>query len=139
MSRKMDPGIKAKWLAALRSGEFTQGRNYLAMGATYCCLGVLCELAARAGVVDKRLHSGYEDEQHAPRLYGSNLSELPSPVMLWADLDGDPLVIVDALPVKSLGVAIPNELLSEEKVTLAALNDAGVLFREIADIIEREL
>jgi hypothetical protein len=47
--KKMNDNAKA-WLAALRSGEFEQGNNFLKSGVRYCCLGVACELAERAGV-----------------------------------------------------------------------------------------
>lgn len=41
---KMDPGWKAKWVAALRSGRYAQGKGHLRRGSRYCCLGVLCEI-----------------------------------------------------------------------------------------------
>ena len=37
----MDKAIKAKWVRALESGKFKQGRKRLARGGYYCCLGVL--------------------------------------------------------------------------------------------------
>jgi hypothetical protein len=39
--------LKAKWIAALRSGEYTQIKGVLrgANGEGHCCLGVLCEVA----------------------------------------------------------------------------------------------
>jgi hypothetical protein len=37
----MDATVKAKWIAALRSGNFVQGKEYLHIGNKYCCLGVL--------------------------------------------------------------------------------------------------
>ena len=38
----MDPDIKKKWVAALRSGEYRQGTGKLqTLGGTNCCLGVL--------------------------------------------------------------------------------------------------
>ena len=42
----MDAQLKAKWVAALRSGQFTQGRDYLynPSKGSYCCLGVLCAI-----------------------------------------------------------------------------------------------
>ena len=42
----MQPDLKAKWVKALRSGEYRQGREHLrtADGA-YCCLGVLACIA----------------------------------------------------------------------------------------------
>lgn len=39
----LDPDVKVKWLAALRSGEYQQGRDMLRDPATgaLCCIGVL--------------------------------------------------------------------------------------------------
>jgi hypothetical protein len=37
----MNPELKKKWVKALRSGEYKQGRGYLANKGKYCCLGVL--------------------------------------------------------------------------------------------------
>lgn len=45
----MDATIKDKWIAALTSGEYRQTRNSLQFGGGYCCLGVLCDLAAKEG------------------------------------------------------------------------------------------
>lgn len=36
-----------KWVAALRSGEYSQGRGRLRKGDTFCCLGVACDLYAK--------------------------------------------------------------------------------------------
>jgi hypothetical protein len=41
----MDADLKAKWVEALRSGEYEQGSLYLRKEGKHCCLGVLCELA----------------------------------------------------------------------------------------------
>jgi hypothetical protein len=41
----MDAELKKRWVAALRSGEFKQGRGLLRDGDQYCCLGVLCSVA----------------------------------------------------------------------------------------------
>ena len=41
----MDKELKAKWVKALRSGEYAQGTGQLRDGDSYCCLGVLCEIA----------------------------------------------------------------------------------------------
>ena len=40
----MDKKIKKKWLKALRSGKYKQGRDALRIGNKFCCLGVLCDL-----------------------------------------------------------------------------------------------
>jgi hypothetical protein len=52
----MRAGIKRDWITALRSGDYEQGTGQLAFqqldGAVkYCCLGVLCDLAVKAGVL----------------------------------------------------------------------------------------
>ncbi len=36
-----------KWVKALRSGEYTQGRKKLRRGDTFCCLGVACDLYSK--------------------------------------------------------------------------------------------
>lgn len=41
---KMDPELKAKWLEALRSGNYKQVRGQLALWGGFCCLGVLNEI-----------------------------------------------------------------------------------------------
>ena len=47
----MKPEIQAEWVAALRSGEYKQGTGVLRSEANeFCCLGVLCDLAVKAGV-----------------------------------------------------------------------------------------
>ena len=44
----MKKSIKAKWVRALRSGKYKQGRKMLVQdtdcGKAYCCLGVLCDI-----------------------------------------------------------------------------------------------
>lgn len=37
----MDAKLKAKWIKALRSGKYEQGKDYLYKNGKYCCLGVL--------------------------------------------------------------------------------------------------
>lgn len=43
----MDAEIKAKWIDALRSGKFKQGRGQFEYEGSFCCLGVLCKVAGR--------------------------------------------------------------------------------------------
>ncbi len=41
----MNPELKAKWIAALRSGEIEQGKGQLGSPENeMCCLGVLCHV-----------------------------------------------------------------------------------------------
>lgn len=44
----MKADLKKKWVEALRSGKYIQGRVYLAKNGKHCCLGVLCEVAGEA-------------------------------------------------------------------------------------------
>jgi hypothetical protein len=50
----LNPNAK-KWVTALRSGRFKQGRSVLNQGdRALCCLGVACEVAIEAGVPVKK-------------------------------------------------------------------------------------
>jgi hypothetical protein len=54
-STKLDPEFKVKWLAALRSGRYRQGkhqlrqRNKTTNKLEYCCIGVACNLVDKNG------------------------------------------------------------------------------------------
>lgn len=117
---------KEAWLKALRSGEFTQGKNRLAAsnlknGAVeYCCLGVLCEVAVRNGAnVTKASKDGHEVS------YDNRSQWLPNSIANWAGLeDGDPIVSTDD------GRLTP----------LSYLNDIEEMsFEEIARLVEEQL
>ena len=44
----MNPTLKTQWTAALRSGEYMQGRGHFkTREGHYCCLGVLCMVLNR--------------------------------------------------------------------------------------------
>ena len=51
----MKAELKAKWVEALRSGEYEQGEGALKKGNSYCCLGVLCSLAEREITGENRI------------------------------------------------------------------------------------
>jgi hypothetical protein len=48
----MDPNLKAKWVEALRSGEFNQTTGRLHDYEGFCCLGVLCFVQDPSFVTD---------------------------------------------------------------------------------------
>ena len=111
----MDQKIRSEWTSVLRSGEFEQGKDVLARNGRYCCLGVLCELAHRAGVLEKKSSADstgvvyYDGERYA----------LPESVMLWAGLStSDPII---------------------HGTALSSWNDGGTRFPKIADLIEENL
>lgn len=124
----MNPEIKAQWVADLRSGEFEQGTELLNMEGKFCCLGVLCDQAVKAGVIR-------QSERYGRVTYDGTDTILPTSVRKWAGLpDGNthddannPEVIVD-----------------NHAIGLAELNDGADgyerhTFAEIADLIEEQL
>jgi len=142
----MDPEKRDMWADALESGEFTQGRDALARidkrgKATYCCLGVLCELAVRAGVIPagtRRIEQGPELSYRLK--YGEGEAELtlPHEVVVWAGLNmASPRVsIVDDEAAKRI---IHSELRNPRSVPLETLNDNHHPFSSIAKMIRTSL
>lgn len=58
MITKMNPEVKKKWIDALRSGNYEQGRGTLIEENTdktrqYCCLGVLADIIAPEKIASK--------------------------------------------------------------------------------------
>lgn len=131
--------VQAAWVKALRSGEFEQGTARLASEdvtngrARYCCLGVLCELAYRAGVVETRSTPNHGREGTAFLRFIEYDGAVTYPnrrVYEWAGVDagygGEGKVRPTALPTGLAGAS------------LAVLNDdEGWSFEQIADLIER--
>ena len=129
----MNVDIKAQWLAKLRdpaTKQTTGTLNRAELETLYdgrvippgqCCLGVLCEIAADAGVVER----SREEDKIIGYMEGSHLETgvLPLAVMRWAGIpDLNPAVMWE-----------------EEELGLAQLNDRGTPFSRIADIIEEQL
>jgi len=125
----MNSTIKTQWLAALRSGQYQQGREWLRNGDAYCCLGVLCDLHAQAHVnlfcqwepIQDAVAQEYptlakqHDLSHVYR-YHDKHSDLPTPVQQWSGL-------------QSFG----------DIDTLVDMNDQGESFTAIAAWIEEHL
>ena len=131
----MNTEIKARWVAALRSGEFEQGKEYLNRDGRMCCLGVLCELAVQDGVISK---VGEGELPYLPYVdYGQGDEEtLPPEVAAWAGLtgNGSQNPVID--PAGITGLAWLN---TERNPSLAELNDGGTPFGKIADVIDAQL
>jgi hypothetical protein len=118
----MNKEVKAKWTAALRSGEYKQTEAVLKDDFGFCCLGVLCDLYAK--------EKGYkwETKSNVPTndiytLFGKH-DLLPNDVIEWAELpDNSPTVEYQ-----------------EAVHSLVDLNDNGLMkFPEIADLIDKSL
>jgi hypothetical protein len=108
--------VQKQWVAALRSGKYEQGNVQLRSEEDrYCCLGVACELAVEAGVIEPARGS-----VSGSFLYGNHSSLLPEAVLKWMDLR-----------------TVSGGFYGRGQ-SLAAMNDNGATFEEIADLIESE-
>lgn len=79
----MNPDLKGPWLEALRSGEYLQGPGALrrdsAAGVSFCCLGVLSEVAVAAGKVVFTPMTGYKapgDAYHCDAMPSSEMNRV---------------------------------------------------------------
>lgn len=121
----MDKEIKAKWVEALRSGKYKQGR--LALRPTedsFCCLGVLCDILGEKWIAP---HEDGNAEDH------------------FSDAEGG-TELLSRYVMKKVGLADDNPLLQfgDTLATLSLLNDGSgsigpITFSEIADLIEAQL
>lgn len=118
----MDAKLKEKWIAALRSGEYTQATHTLRKeieewgSEGYCCLGVLCDILpkGRGEWIDDRFKFNPTAKQKFATKDNVDSYDLLSEVVLdYVGLDAD----------------------TQEK--LAGLNDGGKSFKYIASYIER--
>ena len=105
-----------KWVAALRSGKYRQGRGALCRDDSFCCLGVACD------VYQKEV-GGMQVRQVANMVqFNGETGVLPKVVRLWlGTFDENPdLVGADT-----------------NTCPLAARNDRGESFESLADLIEK--
>lgn len=147
---KMKPEIREQWTAALRSGEYEQTTENLKKDlgdgkVGYCCLGVLTDLAIKAGVpvvtkeVESTRHTCSEDVEAGEckdvpataYYFDGGSSYTPSSVMEWAGLH----VSNPAVPYK-----VHPDFPNDDHMSLAALNDGEHLdFNQIADLIDQHV
>lgn len=133
----MKKDIAKKWVRALRSGKYKQGKGYLKQFTSkneprHCCLGVLCEL-----------YNDTMKKNHKKTLYIEEMQDnssgtsfvrfdlvdggLPKVVKKWADIKN------------TLGEFQINCGEYDIEESLADLNDTGKKFSTIADIIEKNV
>lgn len=70
----MKKSIKTKWVKALRSGKFVQGKDQLQDGETFCCLGVLATLVDPEQTTWKPGYGLFGDCERQGELLGGELS-----------------------------------------------------------------
>jgi hypothetical protein len=118
---KMNPEVKAKWLAALRSRKYKQGKDTLHAGDRFCCLGVLCDISDLGiwdlpGTSEELLSDGRDY-----KVTGNPGGATKFSVYKWAGLN-----MHDSLHRKAI-------------CHLSRMNDTGKKFYQIARWIERNL
>jgi hypothetical protein len=112
-----------RWTAALRSGEYAQGKGYLRTAKGYCCLGVVCNLVRPDGWGESATLSESGFSFLSPHSWPSTVA-LPSDVAsLLHFRSGEGTYELDGV-----GHNLANDN-DERKHT----------FAQIADTIEREL
>ena len=129
----MNPDIKTKWLAALRSGEYKQAKHVLALvnddGTAiegFCCLGVLCDLRFKEENIKWTMRDPYTNETRHGAL---------TPDGTTGTLDHD-----TAWPWSGLYTVNPSVVVNDATYQISQLNDElGMSFEEIADVIEQQL
>lgn len=116
----MNKEIKARWIEALRSGNYEQGRYNLRRGNFYCCLGVLCDT-----VKDEVNHDWLPLQDSMGTFYRFDRADevLPDSVASCADLPISPVLTFEG---------------KEETYITAINDDTNLSFEEIADLIEKQ-
>ena len=123
----MNKKVKTLWLKALRSRDYKQGKNGLHRkdregNEMFCCLGVLCDLHAKAHNLK------WTQSRECGSLYFTyrkSSGYLPKAVREWAGLKDDRGTIY-------------NKDGKTVKTTLARMNDAiGSSFSQVAKAIEK--
>ena len=138
----MKKEIAKKWIKALRSGKYKQGKGYLKQfnsknEARHCCLGVLCELyndTMKKNHKKSLLTEQMEDNTSGTSFVRFNTVDggLPQAVIKWAGIKkylGN--FIIRNIDIHGF------EYNTEE--CLADINDNGKKFSTIADIIEKNV
>lgn len=122
----MKKEVMEKWVKALRSGEYNQTTNYLCTDSGYCCLGVLTDIyiietIEQAPLFAKNWEEAYKDDVREETIYifDSENETLSKEVLEWAGM------------VDHCGTY------STTDKCLTVLNDTGMTFEKIADVIEQ--
>lgn len=109
-----------KLVDALRSGKYRQIRSQLFDGTGYCCLGVACEISKIDKFVQIDGTPAYLNERFIlPQKVRQKLG--------WASLSG-----ILKEPVEA--IVSNGQILTFKQLT--RLNDLGILFEDIATIVE---
>lgn len=125
----MNPEIRRRWTDALQSGDYVQGKDTLRVNlpdgtSKFCCLGVLCDL--------------YAQDHPEEKGWSSSEFEVDNVPSFWADGDWNDHYLPIAV-AKWAGLTSTSGMIPGIASSLAAVNDEGASFREIAQIIKEHL
>ena len=147
----MKKRVLTKWLKALRSGKYKQGRGALCQidkkgNESFCCLGVLCDLYNKEQKRNKKRGLAVEKVSSESSMVGT-LSSKPEFVKTYSDCDGTlPYQVVDWAGFREYNTDGHFWDANEEKTPTAAdlitLNDGGPgvkrsSFAKIANVVEK--
>lgn len=118
----MRKDIAERWVAALRSYKYKQGKYFLRnKDDKFCCLGVLCDLHAQD-------HPHIAAKQRSARVYLRETKVLPAQVRNWAEMESPKGAPRNLGSVRIQGVPF---------CSLAGANDSNASFKQIAAWIEQ--
>ena len=128
----MNELIKQKWVEALTSGEYSQGKGCLNNGqGGFCCLGVLTDLYVK----EHGLEWEFIEYEDTPSFDGEAYIT-PLDVQAWSGIYTKVPYLPFAERANFIGKdpePIPEADIS---TSIAALNDEGITFPQIADLIK---
>lgn len=129
----MNREVLREWVSALRSGEYAQGQSHLhnETDNAYCCLGVLSELAVKAGVIPPPVSCPIGDDVVLSSFYGGYTEMPPPEVYEWVGVATGELHLKQPLTLNGRHVS------DLTYTKLANMNDDGESFADIADAIEK--
>lgn len=134
----MNPEIKAQWVAALRSGEYTQTCGHLHDNEGFCCLGVLTDLYIKAHPGKRWVPHAYSDGVF---IAFNDFQFLSDDIIKWAGITPHPdhhgNVVADLDEDAEEVLGDNHHIFASSVYPLTSLNDElGMDFKQIADIIE---
>jgi predicted transcriptional regulator len=124
----MKKKIADKWIAALKSGNYKQGKYRLHSGDCFCALGVLCDVAEKEGIAERKILNtranilvGYYVKDNNPDVIQfASYAELDDGMLKWS------------------GIKDSRATLADKTQSVANLNDnEDKSFEEIADFIKK--
>ena len=116
------------WVKALRSGEYEQSKHMLHSNVGWCCLGVACDVfAIPLGIkVNKVVFEEEDGNETFETFFNFESQVLPRVVQEYLHLN---------TPEGSF--TEPRITGAQRGDTLTSLNDAGMSFDAIADVLEK--